>query len=374
MSFKSIFLHGIIFTAICFTGCQGPTTKTIKPNDASVELEAAKQREIALQEALHSHIRLNRVGFPILKAGLPLCKDRVTTSNIGIAISNKYEFDDEYRDTAMLMFDLGEPLKLIHVYKNSPAEAAGLKKGDVIISLNGEDSPTGNNARKKFIKSIRDESKENSNLSFKVRRGQEDRIISVATIETCDYPLSVSGDTSVNAYADGNQIVFHQGMMDFAKDDNELALVIGHELAHNSMRHIDAKRINALGGFLVDLLFAALGANTQGAFTKMAAQAYSQEFEAEADYVGLYINELAGYDISDAQYFWRRMGVKHPGAIDKNHAASHPSTPERFVAIEESVKEIEAKKIAGEVLMPNIDDEVVAQRDPPPEAVELGFK
>ncbi len=41
--------------------------------------------------------------------------------------------------------------------------------------------------------------------------------------------------------------------MTFAKDDNELALVISHEIAHNSMKHIDAKKQNMGLGFLADL-------------------------------------------------------------------------------------------------------------------------
>ena len=144
----------------------------------------------------------------------------------------------------------------------------------------------------------------------------------------------------------------------------------------NTMRHIDAKRLNALGGFVIDMLIAVLGGvDTQGMFTRNFAMAYSQEFESEADYVGLYMCELSGYDITEAAYFWRRMGVKHPGSIAQNHAASHPSSPERFVSIEDTVKEIERKKAAGEILRPNIDEDAVDSRNPPPDspADKIGF-
>ncbi len=114
------------------------------------------------------------------------------------------------------------------------------------------------------------------------------------------------------------------------------------------------------------------GVNTQGVFSEVGARAYSQDFEAEADYVGLYIAELAGYNIDEAPYFWRKMGVKHPASINQNHAASHPSTPERFVAIEDTIKEINQKKIAGLQLMPNINEEKRSKRDVPP-ASKLSF-
>ena len=186
----------------------------------------------------------------------------------------------------------------------------------------------------------------------------------------------MTNDVIVNAFADGSNIFITQGMMDFAKSDDELALVVSHELAHNTMRHIDAKKTNALGGFVLDMLIGVFtGVNTQGMFAKSFAQAYSKEFESEADYVGLYMCELSGYDISDAAYFWRRMGVKHPGTIAQNHGASHPSPPERFVSIESTIKEIEQKKLANEILTPNINEDVILSRNPPPDSAanKIGF-
>ncbi len=365
MKFKNHVL--IINVSILFAlliGCAGPTTQRIKPNDAAVAAEAELQREIALQESLNDQYRLDRVGWPILKAGLQFCEDR-KAKTIGIKYANKHNFEGEYQDIAISKLGLGDTLKIINIIEMTPAAESGLHEGDILISVNNKDVPIGKNASKDFAKLLTKEIEDNSQLSFKIRRDGLDEIINVTPVEACDYPLIVSDDDIVNAYADGNQIVITQGMMSFAKTDDELALVVGHELAHNSMRHIDAKRLNALGGFLIDILFAALGANTQGLFSNMAAQAYSQEFESEADYVGLYINELAGYEIKDAAYFWRRMGVKHPSSIGKSHAASHPSSPERFVSIEDTIKEINQKKSAGEELVPNMDREAFEERDPP---------
>jgi len=354
-------------------GCAGPTTKRPDPNEAAVELEAEKQREIVLRELLKSHERLQLVGWPILKSGLPMCVDRKYWS-FGFSAINKHNFPDDMQDSAISTLGMSEVLKIVFVNKGSPAEQAELMKSDVLISINGKDIPVGKDASQKFRELLREESKEGDSISLKISRNETKQIINIEPVETCDYPLIIQDNPTVNALADGNSIVINQGMMDFASSDDELALVVGHELAHNAMRHIDSKRVNAMGGFLVDLLFAVLGVNTQGVFTKAAANAYSQEFEEEADYVGLYIVERAGKNISDAPYFWRKMGVKHPGSIEENHAASHPSTPERFVAIEESIKEIENKKIAGLDIMPNIDQEAITSREPPPsQASKLGL-
>jgi predicted Zn-dependent protease len=83
----------------------------------------------------------------------------------------------------------------------------------------------------------------------------------------------------------------------------------------------------------------------------LTAGAYSQEFEAEADYVGLYVIARAGYRIDDAANFWRRMAISSPGSVTMT--GDHPATPERFVALQAAVKEIEAKTAQGQPLVPN---------------------
>ena len=111
------------------------------------------------------------------------------------------------------------------------------------------------------------------------------------------------------------------------------------------MGHIEAIQTNAMGGMLLDFLAAGFGVNTQGAFSKIAAGAYSQEFEAEADHVGLYIMALANYDMTDAPNFWRRMAIEHPTGID--YGVSHPTTPKRFLGLENAITIITEQQTAG---------------------------
>ena len=76
--------------------------------------------------------------------------------------------------------------------------------------------------------------------------------------------------------------------------------------------------------------------------------------EADADYVGLDLAAAAGYDIRSAVEFWRRMAVEHPGAIEESLLASHPSSPERTVALRATIAEIEAKRAEGLPLRPEL--------------------
>jgi predicted Zn-dependent protease len=94
--------------------------------------------------------------------------------------------------------------------------------------------------------------------------------------------------------------------------------------------------------------------NTQGAFGKIGAQAYSKKFEEESDYVALYILARSDQQIENVSDFWRKLAAENPGSIKRTGYSSHPSTPERFVAIENAVKEINQKKENGEPLLPNM--------------------
>ena len=98
------------------------------------------------------------------------------------------------------------------------------------------------------------------------------------------------------------------------------------------------------------------GAYNQASISNAAGQAFSQEFEAEADYVGLYLMAHTNYSIADAPKFWRRMAAANPGSIKGSMNASHPATPYRMVALERAVTEIEKKRREGLPLLPERKD------------------
>lgn len=85
-----------------------------------------------------------------------------------------------------------------------------------------------------------------------------------------------------------------------------------------------------------------------------AAQAFSQDFEREADYVGMYILARAGKDLETVPHFWREFAQVNPSAI--SYASTHPTTAERFERLQQIAEEIRQKETAGEPLLPNMKD------------------
>lgn len=342
----------IFFLPLLLAACAGTTTQRVSVSDAANEAEIKQQKIIALQTMAEERARLERVAHPILTKAQSMCGDKVAF-NYGWALSNRFSVDKNFREAAQTAFGLDDAIRVRSLIDGGAAMKAGLKVGDKIVAINDQPLLQGEEgARQMSDPKWREGVGKLPLLNVTVDRPKTRFTVILQGEKACNYGVLFAANDAVNAYADGKNIVVFRGLMRVAKNDTELALVIGHELAHNAMGHLDKKQQNAGLGSLVDLLAAFRGVNTQGAFGKMGAGAYSQDFEAEADYVGLYMLAATGVDIAEAPKFWRRMAAENPGSINSNHAASHPATSYRFLALEKTVQEIEEKKRNGQPLVP----------------------
>jgi predicted Zn-dependent protease len=121
------------------------------------------------------------------------------------------------------------------------------------------------------------------------------------------------------------------------------------------MGHLKAQMGNRFLGALLDgILAAATRTPSTGAFSNSMGAAFSQDFEAEADYVGLYIMARAELPIKDAPKFWRRMAAEVPSSIAGSGSATHPATSYRMLALDKTVTEIEQKRVASQSLTPQL--------------------
>jgi predicted Zn-dependent protease len=179
-----------------------------------------------------------------------------------------------------------------------------------------------------------------------IKRDGVEQALMVKPVMACAIPINYVPADDVNAHTDGEKIVIYSGIVRAAQTDAQLANVIGHELAHANLGHNAKKGINMVfgmaTGLAIDAGFAVGGIYTDGTFTRHLGntgyQAYSVEFEREADYVGAYYTTRAGYDLAGTEEFWREVGITHPDSI--RFAKTHPTTPVRFVQMREVATEI----------------------------------
>ncbi len=328
-----------------------PVSKLPDVDPVQHKLEELKQRQMAVEGKRDNVARLFRLSYPIVRANAELCGEKKAKA-LGVRFLALEAFGSEFHRAA-LGVGVNKRPTVIEVVANSTAASAGIQRDDILIGVGDTEIPE-SEFSEKLNNAFDKASKAGSSVRLRFDRAGKDYSVDLQFETVCDYPVVIIEDDSINASADGKRIRFHTGILRFASKDEELAIIIGHELAHNVMGHIDKGQGNAMIGLVFDILFAGVGVNTQGAFSNMAGQAYSQDFEAEADYVGLYFVKRAGMPIEIAPNFWRRMAVEHPGGIKDTLSSSHPATPKRFVALEQTIKEINAKIASGAPLKPEV--------------------
>lgn len=342
-------LASLVVLGALLAGCAGPVTQRTAVDPGAQAREERAQTVLALRSEWEATLRLWRVGYPVLKAAAFDCAEQLRPS-LGVFAARTQDVPEKQRALVAEAAGLDSQPRIREVYPRSAAAAAGVQVGDIIQSSSagiGTPNESAADARQRMP----------ADRPVKLTLLRQDQPLSVEFVpdQICDYRLTLaSNDSAVNAYADGNKVIITRGMMRFASDDRELALVIGHEIGHNTMGHITKKNVNAGLGLVVDVLIAATtGVNTGGAFSQIGAGAYSQDFEREADYVGMYYMKLAGYPTEGAAQFWRRMATEFPASIKASHAATHPATAERFVALDQTDAEIQKKADTGSALVPN---------------------
>ncbi len=301
-------------------GCASVETKLPVPDPAMLKAESDMQESHAFERYMVMSQRLDRVSSTILLANAELCeKTRIDT---GLITHSVKSYPKELRAGATRWLGAQETPLVFLVRENGPAAGKVVSGAE----LRGEHGKVVSAGSAKVQARLVD----GGAIDVKNPGGETVSYSPPHTLR-CDYQVKLKFSGAVNAYATGKTITVTTGMMDFVKNDDELALVVGHELAHNTLRHVRKSIQNMLlSGF---------------------ATRYTRPFEAEADYVGLYYMARAGYSLDEVDLFWRRLGTKHPKSIVT--AKTHPMTPSRLLSIRMSADEIQAKRAAGQPLVPN---------------------
>jgi predicted Zn-dependent protease len=161
----------------------------------------------------------------------------------------------------------------------------------------------------------------------------------------------VKNDTTQNAWCmPGGKVVVYTGILPVTKDNNGLAVVLSHEIAHAIARHGNERMSQELlvqfGGIALNEAIKEKPDETKGIFNTaygIGSQVgvllpYSREHELEADKLGLIFMAMAGYDPQTAVAFWERMaaigGNKPPEFL-----STHPSDATRIKKIKSAIPE-----------------------------------
>jgi Zn-dependent protease with chaperone function len=312
-----------------------------------IRAEQRRQQIVQLRSYLGQLSRLDNVAFQIRVANRNDCEDRAW-AQIGLIAGTVPSLPRKFRSFSHEALAVSwMHATVLSIADNSPAAVAGIKTGDQLLTFNNEAVPRHGTAG--WIDAyVRNNGEEP--IQVLIRRDGIDEMHTIVPVKACAIPIELQIDSSINAFTTDDRIVIFSSLLRAARTDAQLALVVGHELAHANLGHLNKRRANTaigwISGTVVDAGITLGGLPIYGDFSKVLAQAgaraFSVAFEREADYVGAYYAARAGYDLAGSEEIWRMLSLEDPDSI--RIATDHPITPVRFVQMLKVVEEIEDKK------------------------------
>lgn len=312
--------------------------------------------EAQLEALRREDLRVATVAYRLAAAAGDLCPPGVAPA--GLLVHDAAQYAPQFRAVAIRLFGLGDGPAVEAVVPGGPADAAGLRAGDRIVTIDGApaggDAPAAggtneaDHAALDRLQAGLDRALARGPALIGVRRGDELLTARLAPRAGCASQVQLLPLATLDAGADGRLVSISTRLVEFTRDDDELALLIAHEMAHNALGHPAAlAAIRARRGPL-----------------SPADAARIRRTEEEADRLGLYLMARAGFAIDRAADLWRRLGE---GRIMLRSDPTHPGWRDRVARARATAAEIAAQRARGLPIRPRPEAVPVSVRTNPPE-------
>lgn len=268
-------------------------------------------------------VRMATIAWRLTTANAPLC-DRLAPAP-GLAIHAIGQYDPALRADARRVFGFETPVGVEGVVAGAAAARAGVAANDSLVAVNGEafaatPSDRADSGDRGAALALIAGQPAGRPLRLSVRRGGRTVDVTVPASPGCRSNFEVLLGPKMEASSDGG--IVQIGVRFFERyDDDQVAVVVAHELAHTILRH--RERLDAAGvrrGMLAEV-----GRNGR----------LFRRTEGEADLLGMHLLRNAGYDPGLAVRFWREHGGEVDGGLFRSR--THPSSKARAAAIEAEI-------------------------------------
>lgn len=262
----------------------------------------------ALDALMADDAQVQTIGWRLASTNAAFCAR--TTPSIGLLLYDVFS----YRNPASVRQSLGiaGDIAVGAVAAGSPAEAAGLRRGEEVIAIAG--APIADEARPAVPSSYRRAERLHARITealtatgsvtLQVAAGSEPaRTVTIAGKPVCStrFELLTEGN---NAGASGDRVRVGRNLLTLAVTDDQAATVIAHELGHNILGHPGL---------------------VSGRRTSLATH---RIYEREADRLAIWLMINAGYDAKAAHTFMRIWG-KRSGGLGVDLFSSHDGWQQR---------------------------------------------
>ena len=287
--------------------------------------------ESAMTTLRQADARVAAIAYRLASAGRPLCPAPYPLT--GLLFHHLGDYLPGDRRGMIARYGLDRGPGVLTVLAASPAADAGLRAGDVLLAVNGRGFPPvavelaerDPDKRRRIAEAGEHQLEDALRLGparLTLLRDGHEILATLSSRPGCFGRVHLARNPTVNAFSNGEDVVVTTAMLDFVRSDDELALIIGHEMAHFILRHPPMHSS--------DKLLASIGIGS-AVFWKR---------EEAADRLALRLMAAAGYDLDAAIPFWRRFLGKYDR--DPQIFRYHPSLGARERIVREEIAAIRA--------------------------------
>ena len=307
-------------------GCAPQSTNTVD----SFSLSKYEIEEQLIQK-ISTDKRIKSLGHKFNSSFLDKCSQK--KKYIGISLISEKEIKRQLGSTNSNFMSFGElvkknieayenivgsldSLKVVYTLPNSPADTAGIKKGDKVIKVNGNRVATNIN----FFNAI-DKDKNKDNL-LTIERDGAILEFKIPKKITCDfnYESFSSLEKKIVFFRSGNTLFLSNTLINYLKNDDELMIIFANEFSHYINGHPSIKSDivslknsvlfsdmwKPFGGFIFS------GGKTALGFMEKVKFRYTKDQEGFADFSSIKLTKILGYNADKAKLFWERLVKEKP--------------------------------------------------------------
>lgn len=331
----------ILIAVLFFSGCAVMTGPAVSREEVYQATEELKIKALAFQ--IKQLQRLNKVTHRVVSSVRQEDVKHPPQPFLGIVCASA----DKYL-RKLYALGTGRGVVVVVVKDSGPADKAGIKVGDVVVSVD-------NLAIRGIQHYNRVVSRFKIDDSVKIEISREGRPVSL-TVKIgrvpVDIPVLLVDRQDVNAATDGSFIYVTTGLLYFIESDDELAAVIAHELAHAVRNHVVKMQGTQLAGMLAALVLGTIAESGSpgsgdivmrgvGHLSSVFGAGYSRDLEREADYFSVKFVYQAGFNPELCATLFERFAIELPASMVQNYLSTHPSSPERLLRIRKTIAQLE---------------------------------